>query len=67
MKWDQPKKFHNLVEMEPLRLVLILLLFVIYYFIFARNFINKFKRGGVITTKHQIKTEAIEPPGLKIT
>ena len=53
--------------MEPLRVVLILLLFVIYYFIFARNFIDKFKRGGVITTKHQIKTTAIEPPGLKIS
>ena len=56
----------NIVKMEPPRLALIMLLFVIYYFVFAKTFIDKFKRGGVITTKHQIKSKAIEPPGLDI-
>ena len=49
--------------MEVLQYALAITLFAVYYFLFARHYISKYRQGGVIITKHKEKPLKIVPPG----
>ena len=43
-----------------------LLLFALYYYLFARRYVDKYRQGGVIKTDHEEKPANITPPGIEI-
>ena len=52
--------------MKVIKYAFSLFLFALYYFVFARRYVKKYRQGGVINTNHEEKPLNITPPGLLI-
>ena len=52
--------------MKAFKFAFSLALFVLYYYLFAKRYVEKYTQGGVIKTNHEEKPQNITPPGLKI-
>ena len=56
----------HVLTMKAFKLAFSLALFVLYYYFFAKRYVEKYTQGGIIKTNHEEKYLNISPPGLKI-
>ena len=53
--------------MKAFKYIFSLFLFAIYYYMFARRYVEKYREGGVIKTNHEEIPANITPPGFVLT
>ena len=52
--------------MEAYKYAFSAILIALYYYLFARRYVDKYRQGGVINTNHEEKPANITPPGLAL-